>query len=124
MNWAETYAACWKTGWDKSYDANSPHHGSGSFPSEAVKRADDSSRNNQDNPFQWTVFSPMNHRESPHPSAAMRKALVCLTLLLLCAVTPPSVHAIPRRPLILSGSRPAEQTPYLPINGAPPLRFA
>jgi hypothetical protein len=66
----------------------------------------------------------MNHREPPHPSAAVRQALLCLAPLLLTAVTPHRVNAIPRRPVITFTARVAETIPYLPINGAPPLRFA
>lgn len=66
----------------------------------------------------------MNHRETPHPSAAVRKALLCLAQLLFTAGTPYRVHAIPRLPVITFTERVAEATPYLPFNGAPPLRFA
>lgn len=66
----------------------------------------------------------MNHRETPHPSAAVRKALLCLAQLLLAAGTPYRVHAMPRLPAITFTDRVAETTPYLTFNGAPPLRFA
>ena len=96
----------------------------GNSNQEAGNRADDSRGHNQDNPYQWTVFSSMNHREPPHPSAAVRKALMCLaTLLLVTAVTPHRVNAIPRLPVFTYTARVAETTPYLTINGAPPLRF-
>lgn len=53
----------------------------------------------------------------------MRKAFYCLSLLLLPAITPSRVHALPRRPQITFAPRVAEQPPYLSVNGAPPLRF-
>ena len=94
------------------------------FLQEAAKCADDSSGHNPDIPFQWTVFHQMNHREPPHPTAAMRKALLRLWLLLSTAGALSSAHAIPRRPVIIFTERTVEATPYLPYNGAPPLRFA
>lgn len=94
------------------------------FLQEPVKRADDSGGHRQDNPCQWTVYPSMNHREPPHASAAGRKAVHCLASALLCAVTLPGVHAISHRPVITFAARVPESVPYLPINGAPPLRFA
>ena len=94
------------------------------LPQEAAKCADDSNGHNPDIPDQWTVFHQMNHREPPHPSAAMRRALLRLSLLLSTAGTLPSAHAMPRLPVITFSDRVAEATPYLRFNGAPPLRFA
>jgi hypothetical protein len=67
----------------------------------------------------------MNHREPSHPSGRVSKALRCLSLLLLPATAPEGLHALPHRSLPFTGSarRGAEPTPYLPITGAPPLRF-
>jgi hypothetical protein len=94
------------------------------FLQEAAKCADGSSGHNPDIPFQWTVFHQMNHREPPHPTAAMRRALLRLSLLLSTAGALSSAHAIPRRPVIVFTERTVAATPYLPYNGAPPLRFA
>jgi hypothetical protein len=66
---------------------------------------------------------PMNHREPPHPSAGVRRALMCLAALLWAAVAPQRLDAITRRSVI-TFVRSVEASPYLPINGAPPLRFA
>ena len=67
----------------------------------------------------------MNHRQPPHRSGRVRKALHCLSLLLLPATAPEGMFALPHRSLPLPGSaRPgAEPKPYLPVLGAPPLRF-
>lgn len=67
----------------------------------------------------------MNHREQPHLPAGVRRALHCLSLVLLPALAPEGVHALPRSRPPGSGPdlRNAEQNPYLPKLGAPPLRF-
>jgi hypothetical protein len=66
----------------------------------------------------------MNHREPPHPAAAVRKAFSCLTLALLPAIAPAGEYALPRPLSFLAiVSRAVEPTPYLPVLGAPPLRF-
>jgi hypothetical protein len=67
----------------------------------------------------------MNYREPPHLPAGVRRALHCLSLLLLPALAPDGVRALPhsgtpgRRPDL----RNANVTPYLPTLGAPPLRI-
>ena len=67
----------------------------------------------------------MNHREPTHLPAGMRRALHCLSLLLLPALAPDGVHALPRSRPPGSGPdlRNAEPNPYLPKLGAPALRF-
>jgi hypothetical protein len=66
----------------------------------------------------------MNHREPPHLSAATRRALHCLSLLLLPAMAPEGVHALPRStPPGAGADRRTDPKPYLPAMGAPPLRF-
>jgi hypothetical protein len=68
----------------------------------------------------------MNHREPPHLPAGVRKALHCLSLILVPALAHDSAYALPRsRPAPRSGASQhgAEPTPYLPVIGAPPLRF-
>ncbi len=67
----------------------------------------------------------MNYREPPHLPAGVRRALHCLSLLLLPALAPEGVRALPH-----SGTpggrldlRNANVTPYLPNLGAPPLRI-
>ena len=67
----------------------------------------------------------MNLREPPHLPGGVRRALHCLTALLLQALAPDVAIALPRiRP---PGSGPdlrnAEPLPYLPRLNAPPLRF-
>jgi hypothetical protein len=68
----------------------------------------------------------MNHREPPQLPVGVRRALHCLSLLLLPALAPKAAHSLPR-------SRPApgpalespgpDAVPYLPALGALPLRF-
>lgn len=67
----------------------------------------------------------MNHREPPQLSAATRKALHCLSLLLLPSMTPTGAYALPRLRLSATTDRAqtAETLPYLRATGAPPLRF-
>ncbi len=66
----------------------------------------------------------MNHREPPHLSAGTRRALHCLSLLLLPALAPDGAHALPRSEMPVTGSdRSTDPKPYLPATGAPPLRF-
>lgn len=63
----------------------------------------------------------MNHREPPQLSVGMRRALHCLSLLLVPALTLDQGHAGTRfRSTIRTGSEP---TPYLPVLGSPMLRF-
>jgi hypothetical protein len=68
----------------------------------------------------------MNHREPPQLSVGARRALRCLSLLLLPALAPKAAHSVPRSrpssdPAVESPGR--EPTPYLLTLGAPPLRF-
>jgi hypothetical protein len=65
----------------------------------------------------------MNHREPPHLPAGVRRALHCLSLLLLPAMAPDGVHAIARSRPTQGGALGAGSTPYLPVAGSPPLRF-
>jgi hypothetical protein len=67
----------------------------------------------------------MNHREPPHLPAGARRALHCLSLLLLPALAPDGVQALPRTRPPGSGRelQTADPIPYLPMLGAPPLRF-
>ncbi len=66
----------------------------------------------------------MNHREPPHLSAGTRRALHCLSLLLLPALAPDGAHALPRSTAPTAGSgRRTDPHPYLPALGAPLLRF-
>lgn len=68
----------------------------------------------------------MNHREPPHLAAATRRALHCLSLLLLPTLVPTGADALPRGHLPQEGTgsqRAAKPAPYLPIVGASPLRF-
>lgn len=66
----------------------------------------------------------MNHREPPHLSAGTRRALHCLSLLLLPAMAPEGAHALPRsNPHGAGHDRRTDPQPYLPVTGAPPLRF-
>lgn len=70
----------------------------------------------------------MNHREPPHLPAGTRTALHCLSLLLLTAMASDGVSALPRPRAAAKGARGGQQgsdrNPYLPVTGAPPLRFA
>ncbi len=66
----------------------------------------------------------MNHREPPPLSAGTRRALHCLSLILLPALATDGVQALPHPGQSESGrSRHAAPIPYLPVMGAPPLRF-
>lgn len=86
-------------------------------------RDDESRGQNQDTPSPWTVFYQMYHREPPHPTAAVRKAF-CLTLGLLPAIALAGEYALPRPRLFVAiVNRVVETTPYLPVRGAPALRF-
>lgn len=77
-----------------------------------------------DIPLTWTVSHEMNHREPPHLPAGMRKALHCLSLLLLPALGS-EAQALPRSRPAPRGDRVhgAEPRPYLPAIGSPGLRF-
>ncbi len=62
----------------------------------------------------------MNHREPPHLPVGVRRALRCLSLLLVPAMALDEGHAGIR---LLSSLRPnAEPAPYLPLLGSPTLR--
>lgn len=68
----------------------------------------------------------MNHREPPQLPVGTRRALRCLSLLLLPAIAPKAALSLPRaRPPTTLPTRPARQepVPYLPVLCAPPLRF-
>lgn len=68
----------------------------------------------------------MNHRETPPPPAGARRALRCLSLLLLPALAPEAAPALPRpRQAYGHGAagQGSEALPYLTFVGAPPLRF-
>ncbi|MBI5766247.1 MAG: hypothetical protein HZA93_00510 [Verrucomicrobia bacterium] len=68
----------------------------------------------------------MNHREPPQLSVGARRALRCLSLLLLSTLAPKTAHSLPRsRPLPGRAGEPARpaSVPYLVALGAPPLRF-
>lgn len=63
----------------------------------------------------------MNQRETPQLSVGVRRALRCLSLLLVPAMTLEQGHAGPR---LRSTIRPSAQPiPYLPVLGSPSLRF-
>lgn len=63
----------------------------------------------------------MNHREPPHLPAGVRRALRCLSLLLLPTLT---LHHGLAGPRVRSAQRlGAEPLPYLPILGSPSLRI-
>jgi hypothetical protein len=68
----------------------------------------------------------MNLREPPQWPVGARRALRCLSLLLLPALAPKAANALPRsrppaEPTVRAPG--AEPGPYLPALGAPPLRF-
>ncbi len=67
----------------------------------------------------------MNQSDQPPMPARVRRALHCLSLVLLPALAPEGVHALPRSraPRAHSHWQPAEPIPYLRATGAPPLRF-
>ncbi len=67
----------------------------------------------------------MNHREPPHLPAAARRALHCLSLLLLPALAPKGADALPQARPGREGAPPQAPKPvsYLSVVGAPPLRF-
>jgi hypothetical protein len=68
----------------------------------------------------------MNHREPPHLPAAARRALHCLSLLLLPALAPKGADALPRARSGFGGGAGSTQprpASYLSVIGAPPLRF-
>ncbi len=68
----------------------------------------------------------MNHRESPPLSAGARRALRCLSLLLVPALAPDAAPAMPRSRHALgqgAGEHGGDSLPYLAMVGAPPLRF-
>ncbi len=68
----------------------------------------------------------MNQSEPPYLPIGARRAFHCLSLLLLPALVPSGTAAGGRlRPLLEAPAeiQEAEQLPYLPYLGAPPLRF-
>jgi hypothetical protein len=68
----------------------------------------------------------MNHREPPHLPMGARRALHCLSLLLLPTLVPSSMPAVGRQRSSLgvaADCQEGEQSPYLPLVGPPPLRF-
>jgi hypothetical protein len=68
----------------------------------------------------------MNHREPPHLPMGARRALHCLSLLLLPALVPSPMPAVGRQRTslgVVADCQEGEQSPYLPLVGAPPLRF-
>lgn len=84
-------------------------------------RADTLRGHYQDNPFTWTVSHEMNHREPPHLPAGVRRALRCLSLLLVPALTLDEGLAGPR---LRSTIRPhSDSIPYLPVLGSPQMRI-
>jgi len=67
----------------------------------------------------------MNYREPPSLPVGARRALRCFSLLLLPALAPKAGHSLPNS---ATAAEPADapgpdSVPYLPIVGAPPLRF-
>lgn len=68
----------------------------------------------------------MNHREPPHVPVGVRRALHCLSLLLLPALTTENQFAATRQRAPVRSMdelQEMEPVPYLPYSGAPPLRF-
>ncbi len=61
----------------------------------------------------------MNHREPPHPTAGVRKAKLCLALLVLSSLAPTGAQAALRKPVPPK----ADPASYLPAIAAPALRF-
>lgn len=79
-----------------------------------------------DNPLIWTTSHSMNHRESPPLSAGARRALRCLSLLLVPALAPDAAPAMSRPRHAFGqgvGAHGGDSLPYLAMVGAPPLRF-
>lgn len=65
----------------------------------------------------------MNHREPPLSPAAIAAGKLGLLLGLLLASVPTESHAQPRTVAITLVNLQPETLPYLPVTGAPPLRF-
>jgi hypothetical protein len=61
----------------------------------------------------------MNHCEPPHPTAGVRRARLCLALLLPAVLAPAGAHAALRPKPALK----ADKDAYLPAIAAPALRF-
>jgi hypothetical protein len=61
----------------------------------------------------------MNHREPPHPTAGVRRAKLCLALLLPALLAPAGAHAALRS----KAAPKADPNAYLPTVAAPALRF-
>lgn len=71
--------------------------------------------------YSWTVSHEMNHREPPHLPVGVRRALRCLSILLVPALTLDEGMAGPRLRSTIRSS--ADSTPYLPVLGSPSLRI-
>lgn len=65
----------------------------------------------------------MNHREPPLSPAAIAAGKLVLLLGLLLASVPTESHAQPRKVAITLVTLQSETLPYLPVTGAPSLRF-
>ena len=137
MSWGGSSGSCWTAplpGPRLEGERRSPARGKSPQISHMAR-----SRHTRANPFQdgfgvpilfagiirtihytWTVSHEMNHREPPHLPAGVRRALRCLSLLLVPAMTLDEGLAGPR---LRSTIRPtADSTPYLPVLGSPSLR--
>lgn len=68
----------------------------------------------------------MNHREPPHLPVGARRALQCMSLLLLPAMASEAAPALPRQRLAPGqgpDARGSDPVPYLAVVGSPALRF-
>jgi hypothetical protein len=69
----------------------------------------------------------MNHREPPHLPVGARRALQCMSLLLLPAMASEAAPALPRQSLAPVGhgsnAPGSDSVPYLAVVGSPALRF-
>jgi hypothetical protein len=66
----------------------------------------------------------MNFREPPQATMGARKAIRCLTLLLLSSLLPKSMLGGLTVRIVIGGpSGTGESSPYLSVPGCPPLRF-
>jgi hypothetical protein len=88
-------------------------------------RADTEGGPNRDYPLTWNVFLLMNLREPTQASLGARKALRCLTLLLMSMPLPKGMLAgiSVRIQLGTQGGGPGGSSPYLVAEGSPPLCF-
>jgi hypothetical protein len=83
-------------------------------------------RATSDNPLTWITSHSMKHRESPPLPAGARRALRCLSLLLVPVLAPEAAPAMPRQRYAIGhglGERGGDSLPYLVLVGTPPLRF-